>query len=125
MVLGVLCDADHSYNIRGTPWEKLEVPQEAEQTIDADSIDIAKFLPSQLDYYHYEGSLTTPPCSEIVMWYLVKQPLKIPEEFLEKLRGIKDESGKSLVHNHRQCMPLHDRSVMTPYSEAVDRSPSS
>lgn len=110
-VLAVLCYADSSYQSRGTPWERLEIPQEIGQTISGVGIDISEFLPSRLDYYHYKGSLTTPPCSETVLWYVLKQPIKVPEEFLEKLRQMKDEFGRSLTHNYRQCMSLHGRSI--------------
>lgn len=115
-VLAVLCDADSSYQSRGTPWERLEIPQEIGQAISGVGIDMSKFLPSKFDYYHYKGSLTTPPCTETVMWYVLKQPIKVPEDFLEKLRQMKDEFGHCLTHNYRQCMPLHGRSIETPQS---------
>lgn len=79
-------------------------------------VDISKYLPKNLDYYHYKGSLTTPPCSETVLWYVIKQPLEVPEDFLEKLRQIKDVTGQKITRNYRQCMPLNDRLVETPLS---------
>lgn len=113
-VLAVLCHADSGCQSRGTPWERLEIPQETGQSIKCEGIDISKFLPTTLDYYYYKGSLTTPPCSETVLWYVLKQPIKVPEDFLEKLRQMKDELGQCLIHTYRQCMPLHGRAVETP-----------
>ena len=36
-------------------------------------------LPSKLGYYRYPGSLTTPPCSEIVEWLLLTDPIEVAE----------------------------------------------
>jgi carbonic anhydrase len=34
-------------------------------------------LPAKRDYYFYEGSLTTPPCSEVVNWMLLTDPIEV------------------------------------------------
>ena len=34
-------------------------------------------LPAKLGYYRYEGSLTTPPCSEIVEWLVLTDPVQV------------------------------------------------
>ena len=113
-VLGVLCEADKAMKISGTAWEHLMVPQGYHQICQVNHVVFSDFLPLDLDYYHYEGSLTTPPCSEIVMWYLFKQPIKIPTEFLSSLQKIKDENNKPLLHNHRHPRPGHNYLVQTP-----------
>ena len=41
------------------------------------SINPNGLLPAKLGYYRYEGSLTTPPCSEIVEWLLLTTPIQI------------------------------------------------
>lgn len=112
-VLGVLCCAESKFD-KNTHWEKIGIPQEPGQTIRAEDIKISSFLPPELDYYYYKGSLTTPPCSEKVLWYVLKQPLKVPEDFLVNLRQMKDSRGQTLTKNFRQCMPLNDRFIETP-----------
>lgn len=41
------------------------------------AIDPSKLLPSGRAYYQYEGSLTTPPCSEVVNWLLLRDPISV------------------------------------------------
>jgi hypothetical protein len=41
------------------------------------AIDQNGLLPARKNFYRYEGSLTTPPCSEGVTWFVLKSPLKI------------------------------------------------
>lgn len=47
-----------------------------ERKIDKVSLDLNEFLPTQRGYYQFQGSLTTPPCSEGVSWYVLKQPVE-------------------------------------------------
>ena len=46
---------------------------------------LAALLPAQKDYFEYSGSLTTPPCSEGVLWLVMKQPISISTAELETL----------------------------------------
>ena len=42
-------------------------------------IDVNQLLPSDKTYYTYMGSLTTPPCSENVLWFVMKNPIYVSE----------------------------------------------
>jgi carbonic anhydrase len=57
-----------------------------------------------LHYYHYEGSLTTPPYSETVTWLLVKHIFEASPKQIEKLNRIEG-------NNARHFQQLHDRKI--------------
>ncbi|MEP6972046.1 MAG: carbonic anhydrase family protein, partial [Betaproteobacteria bacterium] len=44
------------------------------------SVDLNGLLPKDQRYYQFMGSLTTPPCSEDVLWMVLKQPVTISQE---------------------------------------------
>ncbi len=68
-------------------------------------IDPADLLPADTShYFHYVGSLTTPPCSENVQWYLLKQPAQASKDQIEAFR-------KYYVDNERPVQELHDRTI--------------
>ena len=48
----------------------------------AATFDPAAFLPANRDYYRYEGSLTTPPCTEGVHWIVLRTPMSVSSEDL-------------------------------------------
>jgi carbonic anhydrase len=63
------------------------------------------------EFYHYKGSLTTPPCTDIVNWNLYSRVLPINEQHLEELHS----SWHDNLHGHcnfRECQPLYGRRVV-------------
>ena len=48
--------------------------------MDDEKVDPAKLLPPSLDFWRYEGSLTTPPLLESVIWTVFKKPIQISQE---------------------------------------------
>jgi carbonic anhydrase len=86
-------------------WSKL--PQEAEQKKRYDSLDVnvADLLPADMSYFHYAGSLTTPPCTEGVKWFVLKEQVSASRKQIE-------EFAKLFGHNERPPQPLNGRSVV-------------
>lgn len=67
-------------------------------------INLLNLLPENKSYYYYKGSLTTPPCSEVVNWYVLKNKITASKEQLNTFSEI-------LKHNYRPTMPLNNREI--------------
>lgn len=81
------------------------LPRPAEKiTVEAPEIKLADLLPTQLGYYAFEGSLTTPPCSEGVNWMVLKQPITLSPAQIKAFRRL-------FPANARPVQPLQGRVV--------------
>ena len=81
-VLAVLLEKGMENPVVQTVWNNLPLEKNEYVTPPGLAIDVAQLLPEDRSYYTYMGSLTTPPCSEGVLWLVLKQPQQIsPEQF--------------------------------------------
>eukprot|EP01084_Bolivina_argentea_P149529 261203_1 len=53
-------------------------------------------------YWAYKGSLTTPPCTDDVNWFIMKKRGTISERQMQRFRSLKDEDGKPILRNWRE-----------------------
>jgi carbonic anhydrase len=80
-MVAVLLERGSAQPIVQAVWNNLPLEQDEEVSA-KDQIDLAELLPSDRRYYTYMGSLTTPPCSEGVLWMVMKTPVQISPEQL-------------------------------------------
>jgi len=52
------------------------------------TLDVNMLLPASKNYFTFMGSLTTPPCTENVLWMVLKQPQQISPEQLAMLQRL-------------------------------------
>jgi carbonic anhydrase len=62
-------------------------------------------FPADLSYYTYTGSLTTPPCTENVQWYVLKSYVELGADQLSALK-------KALGNNARAIQPPNNRKIL-------------
>jgi len=65
-----------------------------------------------VEYFFYQGSLTTPPCTENVLWHVFSNTIQISQRDLDAFRDLKKADGKSFSDNNRPVLPLNGRKVL-------------
>jgi len=86
-------------------WKDLPKEKEKEEDMGNVQIEVAGLLPSDRGYYTFTGSLTTPPCSEDVTWFVLKHPVTVSAAEIEQF-------SKLYRHDARPTQPLYGRVVM-------------
>lgn len=104
-VIAVLFEEGEENATVNSIWQAM--PDDAGKThnlltmVSADSI-----LPTNQDYYRFNGSLTTPPCSEGVLWLVMKQPLSVSKKQIKKFSAVMKQP------NNRPIQPVNARAIL-------------
>lgn len=86
-------------------WENAPGPNSPGQNT-AVTINAGALLPDSLSrYFHYSGSLTTPPCTENVQWFVLANPLEVSREQITKFR-------ETFPLSTRPVQPINGRAVL-------------
>ena len=102
-VVGVFIDeGDHNELMDRLPSFRAE---RGEDPYD-DPVDYNLLLPNRKDYYYYNGSLTTPPCTEGVAWVILQDPLVASPEQIDHYHNLLG------FHNNRPIQPKYSRRIL-------------
>ena len=102
-VVAVLLDKGQDNPVLRAIWSHLPKQKEKEVAASA-TIDAAALLPGDKGYYTFQGSLTTPPCSEGVRWFVLKTPMTVAASELTAF-------ARLYPMNARPTQPLNGRAV--------------
>jgi carbonic anhydrase len=86
-------------------WSDLPKEKDKEEAHPDIQIDVNGILPVSRGYYTFQGSLTTPPCSENVTWFVMKQPVTVSAAEIAKFQEL-------YRHDARPTQPVYDRVVL-------------
>ena len=86
-----------------TLWNNIPIIKEQTDTPGI-TINANQLLPQDRGYFTYMGSLTTPPCSENVRWFVLKTPVLVSEEQVKNF-------GRIYPMNARPLQPKGDRVI--------------
>lgn len=68
-------------------------------------VDPLAMLPARRGYFRYEGSLTTPPCSEVADWMVLVEPITIAQADFDSFK-------KLFPMNARPLQPVNRRFLL-------------
>ncbi len=109
-VVGVLIE-EGARNAAFDPiWANLPKAQGVSQHHEAVTVDVDQMLPKSHAAWRYDGSLTTPPCSEGVKWFVMRETIQMSADQIAAFRGI-------LKGNNRPIQPLNGRTIMVSIQE--------
>ena len=103
-VVAVLLKAGETNPVIAALWNNLPAHKESEVELKGVQIDPADLLPRDRSYYTFAGSLTTPPCSEGVTWYVLKNPSQVSNGEIARF-------ARAYPMNARPVQPLNGRVV--------------
>jgi len=89
--------------VLATLWEHLPTKTGATEKI-ADMVNPGGLLPADRGYWTYTGSLTAPPCTEGVQWYILEQEMTLSRDQLRAFATL-------FKVNSRPLQDLHGRRV--------------
>lgn len=101
-VIGVLFEEGEENPLFARFWDFL--PRKVGEVSSDLRINIADLLPDEPHYYAFNGSLTTPPCSEGVKWFMITEPVQASRAQMDKFMSI-------FGANARPVQPLNHRTV--------------
>lgn len=104
-VLAVMFKAGDNNLILEKLWNQMP-EKSGDHKLLKENITVSNLLPKDMDYYRFNGSLTTPPCSEGVRWYVLKNPVKVSDKQVEKFHHAMHHN------NNRPVQPLNARLII-------------
>ncbi|WP_457597047.1 carbonic anhydrase [Hydrogenimonas sp.] len=87
-------------------WRKLPEKPGVKHACSMTAADVMALLPKDKSYYRFNGSLTTPPCSEGVRWLVLKTPVTVSKAQVQKFARIMGHA------NNRPVQPLNARVIL-------------
>ena len=104
-VIGVLIKSGSINTAFNAFWHYLpSIPDESKQIKNV-IVNAFDLLPSTKHTYRYDGSLTTPPCSEEIKWFVMTTPIEMSESQIAAFKAILDG-------NNRPVQPLNGRELL-------------
>ena len=96
LVIGLLVRAGEPNQALQGLWTQLPKEKLNEKVTPPEPVDVSALLPADRRYFAYEGSLTTPPCTEGVRWVVLVQPLTMSPQQIDTFAGLFPDDSRPI-----------------------------
>ncbi|WP_428908173.1 carbonic anhydrase [Niallia sp. Krafla_26] len=103
-VVGVFINEGAAINTLNSIWGILPEEKTKEAKVVNHPIHLNHLLPEDPSFFYYEGSLTTPPCTEGVQWVVFKKPIEMSKSQIQSFQEI-------FPYNSRPIQPINNRDI--------------
>jgi carbonic anhydrase len=104
-VVAVLFTSGAPNSLLETLWNNIPAEKEKAVALSSVSVNVKDLLPADLGYYTFSGSLTTPPCTEGVTWYVLKATSTLSPQQLATF-------AKLYPADNRPIQPTYQREIL-------------
>ncbi|PZO40682.1 MAG: carbonate dehydratase [Pseudanabaena frigida] len=105
-VVGAMINKGKENSLIEDVWKNIPAVGET-NTVSDRLVNATDLLPKSKAYYSYEGSLTTPPCSEGVKWNLFVEPLTLSEAQIDAFEKMYQVDARPLQPINGRVVQLH------------------
>jgi carbonic anhydrase len=105
VVVAVLLQVGAQNQLAHQLWSAVPAEKDKEVVHEDIPIDVNGILPAEKGYYTFQGSLTTPPCSEGVTWFVLKQPITVSPTDVAQFSQL-------YRHDVRPTQPVYGREIL-------------
>ncbi len=90
-----------------TLWKNLPTKKGQSISLEHQLLFISQMLPKDLSHYQFEGSLTTPPCTRNIQWYVLKTPIKITNPRIRDFKRLYSNNSRPIQDANERA--IYDR----------------
>ncbi len=120
-VVGVLVEEGLHNSVLSDIWDHW--PEEAGKKVGVADTEInpGDLLPKNRGYYRYMGSLTTPPCSEGVHWYVLNEPIQASASQIGAFLALIHENARPVQAQHGRFLIRSDVDSEAKVSDSAEQ----
>ncbi|HRF57383.1 MAG TPA: carbonic anhydrase family protein [Campylobacterales bacterium] len=105
-VIGVMFEEGEENKALAKIWSAMPKKPNEKKASNVSAEETTALMPKEKSYYRFNGSLTTPPCTEGVRWVVLKEPLMISKAQVEEFLNVMHHA------NNRPIQPINARPLL-------------